>query len=133
MAKNFVWKDADYLSLPVPTGTVSGSPVRIGGLNAVTQTDEGSLEIARANAQAPNYSTSNGASSNKAGWASVALKGAARVTVTGAVAKVGDPIYINLADNKLNASDNSGARPLFGHALGTKAAGDGDLIVRIAN
>lgn len=133
MAKNFVWKDADYLSLPVPTGTLSGSPVRIGGLNAVTQTDEGSVEIARNNALYPNYSTSNGASSNKAGYASVALKGAVRVVVSGAIAKVGDPVYINLADNKLNASDNSGARPLFGHALRTKPAGDGEVIVRIAN
>lgn len=133
MAKNFVWKDADYLSAPVPTGMRSGSPVRIGGLNAVTQTDEGSVEIARAAALAPNYSTANGASGNKAGWASVAFKGAARVEVAGAVANYGDPVYINLADNKLHSSDNSGARPLFGHALGTKAAGAGDLIVRIAN
>lgn len=133
MAKNVVYKDADYLSAPVPTGTLSGSPVRIGGLNAVTQTDEGSVEITRANAQAPNYSTSNRASGNKAGWASVAYKGAARLTVTGAVTAYGAPIYINLADNALNVSDNSGARPLFGHALGTKAAGAGEIIVRIAN
>lgn len=133
MAKNVVYKDADYLSLPVPTGTLSGSPVRVGGLNGVTQTDEGSVEISRATALAPNYSTLNGASSNRAGYASVALKGAARVTVSGALASVGLPVYINLADNKLNASDNSGARPLFGYALGTKAAGDGEVIVRITN
>ena len=133
MAKNVVYKDADYLSLPVPTGMLSGSPVRIGGLNAVTQTDEGSVEIARANALAPNYSTSNGASSNKAGWASVALKGAARLTVTAAVTVVDAPIYINLADNTLNVSDNTVARPLYGHALGLKATGAGEIIVRIAN
>ena len=133
MAKNVVYKDADYLSLPVPTGTLSGAPVRVGGLNGVTQTDEGSVEIARAAVLAPNYSTPNGASSNRAGFASVALKGAARVTVTGALATVGLPVYINLADNKLNAADNSGARPLFGYALGTKAAGDGEVIVRITN
>lgn len=133
MAKNVVWKDADYLSLPVPTGTLSGSPVRIGSLNGLTQTDEGSVEIARANAIAPNYSTSNGASGNKAGWASVALKGAARVEVTGAIATVGLPVYIVTATNKLVVTDNTGANPLFGHALGTKAAGAGDIIVRIAN
>lgn len=133
MAKNVVYKDADYLSLPVPTGMLSGSPVRIGGLNAVTQTDEGSVEIARANAIAPNYSTSNGASSNKAGWASVALKGAARLSVTGAVTVVGAPIYIVTSSNALVVTDNSGANPLYGHALGTKASGAGEIIVRIAN
>ena len=133
MAKNFVWKDADYLSLPVPTGTKSGTALRIGGLNAVTQTDEGSVEIARAEAAAPNYSTANGASGNKAGWASVALQGAARVPVTGAVTVVGAPIYIPVATNTLGVTDNSGANPLFGHALGKKAAGAGDLIVRISN
>lgn len=133
MAKNVVWKDADYLSAPVPTGTLSGSPVRIGDLNALTQTDEGSVEIARANALAPNYSTANGASSNAAGYASVAFKGAARVVVSGAVAKYGDPVYIDPATNKLYASDNSGARPQFGNALGAKAAGDGEIIVRIKN
>lgn len=133
MAKNFVWKDADYLSAPVPTGTKSGTPLRLGGLNAITQTDEGSLEIARANAVAPNYMTANGASSNKAGYASVAYKGAARVEVSGAIATYGLPVYIDPADNKLHATDNSGARVLFGHALGVKAAGAGDIIVRIAN
>ena len=131
MAKNFVWKDADYLSLPVATGTLSGSPVRIGELNGVTQTDEGSVEIARNEAAAPNYSTSNGASSNKAGWASVALKGAARLTVDGAVAAVGDPVYWNEDGDGLTSDDTS--ETVFGHALGTKAAGEGQLIVRIAN
>lgn len=133
MAKNVVYKDADYLSLPVATGTLSGTPVRVGGLNAVTQTDEGSVEIARANAIAPNYSTANAASSNKAGYASCALKGALRVEVNGAIAKVGDPVYIDAATNKLHSTDSSGARPLYGHALATKATGAGDIIVRIAN
>lgn len=146
MAKNFVWKDADYLSLPVDTGTLSGTPVQIGGLNGVTQTDEGSVEIARANALAPNYSTANGASSNKAGYASVALKGAARIPVEGAVTDVGQPIYFNddydeddPASAMLTTSADDGATPtpaeytLFGHALGLKAAGVGDVIVRIHN
>ncbi len=57
----------------------------------------------------------------------------ARLTVTGAVTVVGAPIYINLADNTLNVSDNTGARPLYGHALGLKATGAGEIIVRIAN
>ena len=131
MARNFVWKDADYLSLPVATGTLSGSPVRVGDLNGVTQTDEGSVEIARNEAFAPNYSTGNGASSNNPGWASVALKGAARLTVDGAVAAVGTAVYWNEDGDGLTSDDESGI--VFGHALGTKAAGEGQIIVRIAN
>ena len=131
MARNVVWKDADYLSLPVPTGTLSGSPVRVGDLNGLAQTNEGSVDIARANAQAPNYSTGNAASSNNPGWASVALKGAARLTVDGAIATVGDTVYWNEDGDGLTSDDTSGI--VFGHALGTKAAGEGQIIVRIAN
>lgn len=146
MARNVVYKDADYLSLPVEAGTLSGTAVRIGGLNAITQTDEGSVEIARANGVAPNYNTSNGASSNKAGWASVALKGAARLPVVGAVTVVGQAIYFNEDfdpddpdDAQLTTAADDGGTPtpvdypLFGYAIGTKAAGVGDVIVRITN
>lgn len=146
MAKNFVWKDADYLSAPVPPGTLSGEPLRLGGLNAVAQTDEGSVEIARANALAPNYSTANGASSNKAGYASVAFKGAVRTPVVGAVNTYGQPIYWNAdfdpddpADAQLTTAANDGDTPtpnpyaLFGHAISLKAAGVADAIVRIHN
>ena len=131
MARNVVWKDADYLSLPVPTGTLSGAPVRVGELNGIAQTNEGSVDVAKANALAPNYSTGNGASSNNPGWASVALKGAARLAVDGAVTAVGQPIYWNEDEDGLTEDDTSGL--VFGHALGTKAAGAGEIIVRIAN
>lgn len=72
MARNEVFKNADYLSLPVATGALSGSPVRVGGLNGVLQTNEGSVDIP----SVPTPSAySEAASSNKAGYASVALKG----------------------------------------------------------
>ena len=41
MALNEVFKEANHLSLPVPDGTQSGTPLRIGILNAVAETDEG--------------------------------------------------------------------------------------------
>lgn len=139
MAKNVVYKDADYLSLPVPTGTLSGAPVRVGDLNGVAQTNEGSVDIAAAEALAPNYRTSNGASSNKAGYASVALKGAARFAIDDAVANVGQSIYFDASDDSLTVDPDDGATPdpnpfpLFGHALSVKASGAGTVIVRIAN
>ena len=129
MARNEVFKDADYLSLPVPVGTLSGSPVRVGGLNGVAQVDEPTANI---NAQlTPAYAEAP--SSNRPGYASVALKGAWRIPVTTTTAlAIGDPVYIVTANNTLTpvASGNV----LFGHALSVKGTTAGQtVIVRIAN
>lgn len=111
MALNEVFRDADHLSLPVPASTGSGAPVRIGGLNGVTQ-------------------TARGEGGNESTHATVWLKGAHSFDVAFAVSNVGDPIYITSANALAGtATDNQ----LFGHALSTKAAAAGPLIVRIAN
>lgn len=130
MARNEVYKDADYLSLPVPVGTLSGAPVRVGGLNGVAQVDEPSAYLA-ANPGAYNEAMS----SNKAGYASVALKGAFRINVatTGTLA-VGDPVYIVTASNTLTTTSNTNANPIFGYALSAKGStANQPVIVRIAN
>lgn len=128
MARNEVYKNADYLSLPAPTGKLSGSAVRVGGLNAVLTTNEGSVDK-------PAGSYNEAPSSNKAGFASMALVGAFRLPVTTtATLAIGDPVYIITATNVLTTTSNTGANPLFGHALSAKGATDGQLvIVRIAN
>lgn len=127
MARNEVFKNADYLSLPVATGALSGSPVRIGGLNGVLQTNEGSVDK-------PAGDYNEAPSSNEAGYASVALKGAFRLNVTTATTlAVGAPVYIITATNVLTTTDNSGANPLFGHALSAKGNTAGPVIVRITN
>jgi len=129
MAKNEVFKDANYLSLPVPTGTLSGAPVRIGGLNAVATTNEGSVDIDESSPY------NQAASSNKAGYASVALKGAFNLPVsTTTTLAVGAPVYIITASNTLTTTDNSGANPVFGHALSAKGSTANQLvIVRLYN
>lgn len=128
MARNEVYKEADYLSLPAPTGALSGSPIRVGGLNGVLQTNEGSLDT-------PAGAYNEAASSNKAGFASVALKGAFRIPVaTTTTLAIGDPVYIVTASNTLTTTSNSSANPVFGHALSAKGATAGQpVIVRIAN
>ena len=75
MARNQVYKEADFLSLPVATGKLSGSAVRIGGLNGVLLTNEGSVDEG-------SNTYDKAASSNEAGYASVALKGAFRLPVS---------------------------------------------------
>lgn len=131
MARNEVYKDADYLSLPVPVGTKSGAPVRVGGLNGVAQVDEPTAYLAAQTTPAYNEAPS----SNKAGYASVALKGAWRLPVATTTAlAVGAPVYIITASNTLTTTDNSAANPLFGHALSAKGTTAGQaIIVRIAN
>lgn len=126
MARNEVFKDANYLSLPVRLGIESGDPVRIGGLNGVAQTDEPTAWHAEHGAwdQHP--------SGNKDGYASIALVGAFRLPVAGIEElAVGDPVYIDAATQTLTTDETD---VLFGHALSRKGATDGQLvIVRIAN
>lgn len=125
MARNEVFKDADYLSLPVATGKLSGSAVRVGGLNGVLSTNEGSVDK-------PAGDYNKAPSSNEPGYASVALKGAFRLPVSTTTAlAVGDPVYIT-SGNVLTpvATGNS----LFGHALSVKGTtADQLVIVRITN
>ncbi len=106
MATNEVFRDADHLTLPVLAGVKSGDPVKVGSLVGVAQTDR-----------------------DTDGTATVWLKGGHRLTVTGAVTNVGDPIYITAAGAlNVTPTDNT----LFGHALETKAAAASEIVVRIA-
>ena len=111
MATNEKFRDADHLSLPVPSGKVSGDHVRVGGLNGVCQTDRD-------------------AGGNPAGYASVWLKGAHVFTVAFAIVAIGDPVYITPAGD---LSGTATSNFLFGHALSIKGAPSGPLTVRIAN
>lgn len=129
MATNEVFKNADYLSLPVAVGTLSGQAVRIGGLNGVAQTDEPTAWHAEHGAwdQHP--------SGNKDGYASIALKGAFRLPVAGTgTLNVGDPVYITAAGVVTTAAGTDGVNPVFGHALTRKGAtANQPVVVRIHN
>jgi predicted RecA/RadA family phage recombinase len=106
MARNEVYRDADHLVLPVAAGVESGDPVQVGDLVGVAQTDR-----------------------DADGNATVWLKGAHRLDVTGAIAAVGTPVYINSGGTlTATATDNT----LFGHALETKGSGNAPIVVRVA-
>lgn len=125
MALNEVFKDADGLSLPVPEGTRSGTPLRIGILNAVAITDEATV----VNDQHVSYGFAQrtGGIGNKKGFTSTKLSGAWRVPVTGATT-VGGPVYITSA-GKLTTT--AGSNALWGAALRVKGGGEGETIVKI--
>ena len=108
MATNEVYDDANTLKLPVLAGVVSGGPVIVGMIPGVAIT-----------------------SRDTAGNAMVKTNGAHRVSVTGAIATVGLPVYITSATGALVVAPGAGIQ-LFGHALETKGAGAGVITVRLA-
>lgn len=123
MARNQVFKDADNLSLPVPVGTLSGQALRIGGLNAVAQTDEPTAFIAA------NPELKYGQSGNIPGYTSVKLTGGWTLEGEFTDAEVGDPVYIN-EDGELSIVDGADDA-LFGHVI--IPGNDTAAVVRISN
>ena len=95
-------------TLPVLAGVVSGGPVIVGMLPGVALTDR-----------------------DANGNATVQLDGAFDVSVTGAIASIGLPVYITSATGALVVAPGAGIQ-LFGHALQTKGAGAGTIMVEIA-
>ena len=108
MAKNRRYESVPSFNVPVIAGSVSGSAVIAGMLPGVCLTDR-----------------------DTAGNAVVRFEGAFDVSVTGAVASVGLPVYITSATGALVVAPGVGIQ-LFGHALQTKGAGAGTITVKIA-
>jgi predicted RecA/RadA family phage recombinase len=111
MARNERFHDAERLSLPVPDGTGSGVAVIVGSLVGVTQTKEGE-------------------GGNADNFATVWMKGAFDLPVTGAVTQIGSPVYIPPAGGAVTTTATSNT--LFGYALATKGSGVGTIPVKIA-
>jgi predicted RecA/RadA family phage recombinase len=108
MAKNRNYARGTQLTLPVIAGTVSGGPVIVGMIPGVALTTR-----------------------DAAGNATVESEGVFTVSVTGAIASVGLPVYITSATYALVVAPGVGIQ-LFGHALETKGAGAGAIKVRLA-
>lgn len=110
MATNEVYREADSLPLPVPTGTKSGDPIKVGSLVGVALIDR-----------------------EADGTATVRLKGAFALTVADAVTAVGAPLYvIGDGTSRITSLTNAAAgNTLFGYALATKTAAAAVIPVRI--
>lgn len=135
MATNEKFRDGDFVSLPVPSGIKAGAAVRVGNLNGVCATDRAKTDVAAFNADGTPNTSYNRGGGNPTGNASVWLRGAHDLPVsTTTTLAVGAPVYIITATNVLTTTDNSGANPLYGHALTPKSATADEVIrVRIAN
>ena len=108
MATNRVNEHGNQIELPVIAGVVSGGPVVVGMIPGVALTTR-----------------------DAAGKATVQTDGVFDLSVTGAIASVGLPVYITSATGALVVAPGVGIQ-LFGHALATKGAGAGVIPVRIA-
>jgi predicted RecA/RadA family phage recombinase len=132
MSKNLVFAgESPAIALPVPAGTRSGDPVKVGGIVGVAETDR--VETVAG----VKYGEGSG---NPDGYASVAPDGTYSLPVPDAVGAAGTAIYIVAADNTLTTTATNNT--LFGHTVptvlrgvasgATKGAGAGNVNVRIA-
>lgn len=115
MATNEVFGDGDNLTLPVPNGTPSGTPLRVGaaatGINVITQTKTGA-------AGEPD-------GGNATGYASCKARGVWKVPIgTTTAMAVLDPVYIT-SGNALTPS--SSGNQLYGHILEAKGTTAGEV------
>jgi hypothetical protein len=132
MALNAVFKTGQHISLPVATGVTSGSPLRIGTINAIAITDEGSVSVSKSLGGGISVTEPSGGVGNAAGYATVACDGAWNVAVTssGAVA-VGDLIYITGAAGSQTLTTTATGNKVWGKSLAARSGTSGNLVVRI--
>lgn len=111
MATNEHQRHAQHISLPVPAGTKSGDPVKVGAFVGVAVTDR-----------------------REDGTATVWRDGSWHLTVDGAVAGPGVPLYVagdgTSRITQLTATDTGNT--LFGYSLDSKTAAAAPLPVAIA-
>jgi len=123
------------ISLPVPAGTKSGDPVKVGSLMGVAATDRADSTVDPPTAA----SVAANSSGNADGYASVLTDGGYLFTVAGAITGPGMPVYITGTGPFTLSITNGGSDPVFGYtvpgpnnAYATKATGSGPAVVRIA-
>lgn len=141
--KNETFRDANFLSLPVPEGTKSGDPVRVGGLNGYAATNRANTSVppyGDDHYPNPDYDYGGG---NVDGNASVWLAGAPTFEDSELeITEVGQEVFLTQDVDgvvTLTTEPDDGGDPtpianeLYGHALTVKTADPGPLTVRIAN
>lgn len=137
--ENENFREANFVSAPVPDGTVSGDFLLLGGLVAVAATDRAKTDVAPYNSDGTPNATYNWGGGNPTGNASVWLAGSytfedSELEIT----EWGQEVYILPDGSDLTTEPDDGGAPavdnvLFGHALNTKTVDPGPLTVRLAN
>ena len=134
MSTNEIYEASDPLPAPVPAGTKSGDPVRIGGLNGIAIVNRAAASTGPLNADGSLNTAYNRGGGNADGNASVKYSGAFKLSVTSTAAPTyGQAIYLAAA----GLTTTAGSDPLWGYSvdLAPIAGGAGKFItiVRISN
>lgn len=138
MATNIIYRPGQALPGTVATGTQSGDPIRVGGLNAVAVTDvavrSGQTPL---NADGTINTSYNAGGGNANGNASLVFEGVIKAEVTASTAPTyGAAVYLASAGLTLTEGSNP-ANPLWGHSVDTApvagSTGTFVTLVRIAN
>lgn len=123
------------ISLPVPAGTKTGDPVKVGSIVGVAATDVAVAMPATPTAD----SVAANSSGNPVGYASVLTDGGYLLTVAGAITAPGTPVYVTGTGPFVLSVTNGGTDTVFGYTVpgpdnkyATKAAGSGPAVVRVA-
>ena len=137
MATNVVYKPGQHLPAPVPAGTLSGAPLRIGSLNAIAITDRAKVDVSPVNADGTKNATYNYGGGNHNGNASVHFEGVATVDVTtGSAPAFGTPVYFDPAGTP-KLTTTAGSLAVWGHAVDLAPVNNGGgtykVLVRISN
>ena len=132
MAKNIVYKPGQHLPAPVPAGTTSGTPVRIGGLNAIAITDRAKTDVAPINANGTVNTAYNAGGGNANGNASVHFEGVAKVIVTAATAPTFGQVVYLASTGLTTTAATPDPDPVWGHAVDLDD-GTFTTLVRISN
>jgi hypothetical protein len=127
--KNQVWANQQPArSLPVPAGTKSGDPVKVGDLVGVAATD-------RADSTTKPLPTGGVGHAN--GYAAVNVDGGYLLDVDGAIGGPGTPIYLTGA-GPFTLTTTASGNTLFGQSVPgpdntylSKAAGVGEAVVQV--
>lgn len=133
MSKNQVYDEISVISLPVPAGTKSGDPVKVGNFVGVADTD------VQDDSHATTYPISRGGVGNPNGYASVNIdpECAYLVDCADAVTGPGTPVYITGAGPFTITTTAAGntrfgtTLPGPGNAYASKAAGAGKVLVKL--
>lgn len=122
---NEVFRPDKHRSIPVPAGTKSGDPVRVGIINGVAVTDRAATSVAAFNADGSRNPAYNAGGGNPDGYASVWTWGGHRFNVTaGSKPAFGDAVYYDSAAKKLTAT--VGTNALFGAISDPNPTDNGD-------
>lgn len=138
MATNEVHRPDKHRSMPVPAGTKSGDPVRIGLINGVAVTDRANTAVAPFAADGGVNATYNKGGGNPDGYASVWTWGGHRMTVKAATAPAfGDGVYFDPAGTPTKLTTTAGSLALWGAVSDPSPADNGDgtysVIVDVAS